>query len=245
MPRESWCVVPDAHEPIVSREEFQEAQAIMHDSTYHKTDEEVLDSLRRLLANRGRLTQELINKARDVPSTQTFWKRFGSLRKAYALIGYTGCQSSMAFTLTRRKMADIRRSLLQQITVMFPSQVSVLQENGRHKARLLLNDGSRVTVYLCRPHYRGDGVILWNFDTGRSDGFKALLCRLNPDNSTFFDFYLVTSVANATRLVLKADDPRLLGAIRFTDIRQLLWAIDTLGATSKTRKALHQRSGHR
>jgi hypothetical protein len=53
-----------------------------------KSDEEMLQHLRSLLATKGRLTTSIIDAApRLLPSHKLRW-RFGSLRRAYELIGY-------------------------------------------------------------------------------------------------------------------------------------------------------------
>src|SRR3954452_16318695 len=98
MPRETWCVVTNAFQPIISRELFEEAQRIIHSKTFFKDNEQVLESLRSLWFTKGKLSEKLINDAKDVPSTRTFSSRFGGLRNAYCLIGYTGVQSSIAIT---------------------------------------------------------------------------------------------------------------------------------------------------
>jgi DNA invertase Pin-like site-specific DNA recombinase len=52
------------------------------------SNEAVLDLLRGLLQKHGRLSCAIIDAARGVPCTETVANRFGSIRKAYALIGY-------------------------------------------------------------------------------------------------------------------------------------------------------------
>jgi hypothetical protein len=48
----------------------------------------MLRLLRELLESRGRLTCALIEGAADLPCSMTYIVRFGSLRRAYELIGY-------------------------------------------------------------------------------------------------------------------------------------------------------------
>jgi DNA invertase Pin-like site-specific DNA recombinase len=53
------------------------------------TNEDLLDTLRGLLLNRGYLSGRLIDRTAGMPSRILYYKRFGSLRRAYGLIGYT------------------------------------------------------------------------------------------------------------------------------------------------------------
>jgi hypothetical protein len=224
-PRDSWCVVKNAFEPIVSRESFEEAQRIIHSKTFFKADERVLDALRALWAEKGKLTQKLVSKAKDVPSTQTFWRRFGGLRNAYQQIGYSGIQASPVITATRKRMAAIKKSLLEEIVSIFSENVCIAQKNYRQRLRLRLKDNSLITVYLCRAHRNNDGSLRWNLDTARKEDCKlSLVARMNADNAGFFDFHLLPCIRTATRLTLKSDDPRLLPGVRFTEVGQFLSA---------------------
>jgi hypothetical protein len=53
------------------------------------TNEELLNKLRDLLQNRDYLSGSLIDRTAEMPSKILYYNRFGSLRRAYELIGYT------------------------------------------------------------------------------------------------------------------------------------------------------------
>lgn len=53
-----------------------------------RTDDEMLEGLRRLLARRGRLSSYLIEAAPDLLNCHSYRSRFGSIKAAYGLIGY-------------------------------------------------------------------------------------------------------------------------------------------------------------
>lgn len=229
MPRHSWCTVPNAFEPIVTRATFDEAQRIMHSRTFFKSNEHLLDALRALWIEKGRLSQKLISASKDVPSTQTFWSRFGGLRNTYRLIGYSGIQSSPDITVTRKKMAAIKKSLVGEIVRTFPVDVRVAQNNYRQRLRLRLRDNSVITVYLCQSHQVRDGSLRWWLDTARREVCKlSLVARLDAHNSGFLDFHLLPCFRDATRVTLKSDDSRLSSGVRFTEVAQFLSAAKLL-----------------
>jgi DNA invertase Pin-like site-specific DNA recombinase len=58
------------------------------DVVLRPTDEELLEELRQLLAERGKLTMSLIEASQRTRSPNTYIRRFGSLTAAYARIGY-------------------------------------------------------------------------------------------------------------------------------------------------------------
>ena len=81
-------MTPGAFEPIIDEQTFQEAQRILLGRTANKSDEELLDLLRSLLLAQGRLSLRMIQNSDSLPSPSVYRNRFGSLRKAYQLIGY-------------------------------------------------------------------------------------------------------------------------------------------------------------
>jgi DNA invertase Pin-like site-specific DNA recombinase len=87
-PRAEWLIVPAAFKGIVDPNTFAAAQEILSNQTARKTDEQVLRELRSLLDSKGKLNPKIIDNAPGMACTRTLWRRFGSLRKAYELIGY-------------------------------------------------------------------------------------------------------------------------------------------------------------
>jgi len=236
MPRSSWYVVSNAFEPIVSRETFQEAQRILQRGTYFQTNERLLDMLRTLWAEKGKLTQKLVSKANNVPSTGTFWHRFGGLRTAYRLIGYSGVQSSPDITATRQRLATVKKSLLGEIVKNFPQEVSITRKNWRQRPLLRLKDNSLINVYLCRQHQLSDGSLRWRLDTDQSKVCRlSLVVRMDKNNNEVFDFHLLPCIRISTRLTLASDDPRLLKGVRFKEVNQFLSAAKNLVLRRRTR----------
>lgn len=74
--------------------------------TYGYDDQSLLDYLRRLLVKRGRLCKAIIDANKPGPDSKTYHCRFGGLRKAYQLIGY----SPPNVRPPRRKRGRSRRS---------------------------------------------------------------------------------------------------------------------------------------
>lgn len=228
-PRSTWCMVPDAFEPIVSREMFDAAQRIIHSRMRFKTNEQLLDALRTLSSEKGKLSQTLVRKSKEVPSSQTFWRRLGGLRSAYQMVGYNGAQSSPAITETRRGLALVKQTLLQDIAKGFPGEVRLARENWRQRLRLRLRDNSLVSVYVCRSHRLNDGSLRWGLNTSRREFCKlSLVVRMNPDNSALFDFHLLPCIRVKTRLTLTVDDSRLSHGQRFFNVKQFLDATRTI-----------------
>src|SRR5690606_14582716 len=52
------------------------------------SDEEMLEMLRELMKRHGLISGVMIDEREDMPSSSAFWYRFGSLVRAYELVGY-------------------------------------------------------------------------------------------------------------------------------------------------------------
>ncbi|TWB66631.1 recombinase family protein [Bradyrhizobium sacchari] len=90
-PPADWVRKEDAFEPIVDKAIFAKAQQMLVDrrNRWGMSDEEMLKRLRVLLHRRGRLSRDIINETPGIPGSVSYLTRFGSLRAAYRLIGYS------------------------------------------------------------------------------------------------------------------------------------------------------------
>lgn len=84
-----WIRADGAFEPIVERDLFEAAQAIIRARSYRLSDEEMLDHLRLLFQERGYLSGLIIDESEHLPSSSAYQSRFGSLLRAYQLVGFT------------------------------------------------------------------------------------------------------------------------------------------------------------
>jgi len=109
VPTSDWVICPGAHEEIVDTKTFAQAQEIRAGRTVHKTNEQLLEGLRSLLALKGKLSNQIIDDSVEIPSSRTFWYRFGGLRRACELIGYDWKQKDRT---TDEEMLLHLRSLL-------------------------------------------------------------------------------------------------------------------------------------
>lgn len=90
-PPSDWIKKQSAFEPVVDKEIFEKAQEIFDFRRQCRgmSDEEMLKRLRILLHRRGRLSRDIINETEGMPGSLAYLGRFGSLRAAYRLIGYS------------------------------------------------------------------------------------------------------------------------------------------------------------
>jgi DNA invertase Pin-like site-specific DNA recombinase len=87
-PPEMWVSKTGAFESIVPVEMFEAALRIIEARHRSFTDDDLLERLRVLLRRTGRLSGFIIDEAEDMPSSSMYAARFGSLPRAYSLIGW-------------------------------------------------------------------------------------------------------------------------------------------------------------
>ena len=84
-----WIRADGAFEPIVDPRTFYTAQGIIAERNRRFSDAEMLDRLRQLFARHGYLSGIVIDESEGMPSSGAYRHRFGSLLRAYALVGFT------------------------------------------------------------------------------------------------------------------------------------------------------------
>jgi DNA invertase Pin-like site-specific DNA recombinase len=123
-PESEWVVKPDVFQPLVDKETFGAVQTILQNRTWNKSNAELLDYLRQILHQEGRLSLKIIQDFPGTPSPTTFRERFGGLLRAYEAIGYTSTYQFETVAVKRR-IRSMRAELFSQITGMFPGRVSI------------------------------------------------------------------------------------------------------------------------
>lgn len=136
-PRAEWVRVPGACPALVSPRLFELAQQNIRTRHRGGDEEQLLDDLRDLLARRGRLSHLVVARDPKVKSAGVYSRRFGSLDRAFALIGYdpSPLQASQAARIRRQKL-HLRRDYKRELS----------DEAALDKLRVLLARQGRLTA---------------------------------------------------------------------------------------------------
>lgn len=84
-----WLRADGAFEAIVDPALFHAAQEIIAERHRRLSNEDMLERLREVLEGRGYLSGLIIDEADGLPSSGAYQSRFGSLLRAYQLVGFT------------------------------------------------------------------------------------------------------------------------------------------------------------
>jgi DNA invertase Pin-like site-specific DNA recombinase len=226
VPKSEWILKPGAFEPIIDAETFAEAQKILEGRTFNKTDEELLDGLRALLASERRLTLPLIKHSADLPSPSTYQHRFGSLRRAYELIGY-GHPDQFSSSEMRRRTQALRRELIAKIVSTFPNEISVVRRGGRWRSRLRMSTGLIVSVLVARSMRTRTDTLRWLIAPVQDERkFITLLARLDASNRTLLDFHVFPNIDHRKRFHISLGDSWLNRGTRLNDVSRLCEVVE-------------------
>jgi hypothetical protein len=206
LPKSEWIITPDAFEPIVDQETFDQAQRILQSRTVNKSNQELLCELRSLVAAEGQLTARLIDSSWEMASCSTYRHRFGSLQDAYKLIGYGRSESFRKYE-TRRRNQALRDELLQTIVALFPRDIAIIRYGRIWRPRLRVKKGPMISVVVARPVRMAGGALCWLADPPRHERrLVTLLARLNPHGPNFHDFHILPNIDRKNRFVIKPND---------------------------------------
>src|SRR6185437_10270835 len=109
------------------------------------SDAALLNALRQVLREHGRLTRRIIDQTISAPSHGSIEKRFGKLTTAYRLIGYSGSRGPLRIQpVSDEEMLEALRN--------------VLREHG-HLSQTIIR-AARPHVPSCYAYYRRFGTLM-------------------------------------------------------------------------------------
>jgi hypothetical protein len=153
----------------------------------------MLEKLRGVLNQHGRICGMLIDEADDLPSSTAFRYRFGSLISAYRLIGYDpGIDYSFI---------EINRKLRKEHPEIVASVIRRIGDLGAvaswdERAQLLhLNNELRISIVLCRHWITTGGSSRWvvRLDEGLKPDITVAV-RMTATNEAIRDYYLLPAI---------------------------------------------------
>jgi DNA invertase Pin-like site-specific DNA recombinase len=179
-PVKMWIWRNDAFQPIIGLPQFHDARAII---------EELLDRLRILLKHCGRLSGILIDESEEMPSSSCYSSRFGSLVRAYELIGWTP-QRDYAYIEINRKLREKYPQVVNAIIDHLQSSGATVAMNPNTSV-LKINAEYTVSLVLARCRETHAGSHRWHIRLERSFNTDVVIvARLTPSNKDVLDYYL-------------------------------------------------------
>ncbi|MDR0808276.1 MAG: recombinase family protein [Gemmobacter sp.] len=214
-PREMWIRAEGAYPAIVDEALFLRAREIVDARSRHLSDQDLLDALRALLASKGFLSGLVIDEHEDTPSSSAFRSRFGSLLRAYEMVGYQP-DRDYRYIEINRKLREAHPQIVADVIAGIENAGGSAVQDPRTEL-LTVNGEFTVSVVLSRCFETAAGSLRWRIrlDTGLLPDITIAI-RMDELNAAPRDYYVLPSIdMTADRLRLAEQNGLSLDAYRF------------------------------
>jgi hypothetical protein len=193
-PPERWVRCEKAFEAIIDPATFEAAGKIIERRPRRtirawKSNQEMLALLHSLLRRKGHLSADMIDNADNLPRNATYIARFGSLRRAYELIGYhpDAFKSSVARRAVREALNALADELGSKIQA---AGVSAVYDAAY--SRLTIGPDLTVSIVLARCQRQSNGFLRWPIVRRIDRAARLVLAvRMKEGNSSVLDYHLL------------------------------------------------------
>jgi DNA invertase Pin-like site-specific DNA recombinase len=216
-----WIRKERAFDPIVPPDVFYTAQGIIRARARRYSDEELIERLRSLYKHRGFLSGLVINESEGMPSSSVYVHRFGSLVRAYQMVGFTP-DRDYRYLETNRLLRQMHPNLVAQTEARI---AELGGEVSRDPATdiLWVNREFTVSIVLARCQAYEEGRARWKvrLDAGLHPDVSVAV-RLTPSNKEVLDYYLLPHLDfGGPRLSLADQNPVEFESYRFETLDYL------------------------
>lgn len=220
-PREMWIRANDAFPAIVEEALFLRARQIVDARSQHLSDDDLLVKLRGLLQQKGVLSGFIIDECETMPSSGAYRHRFGSLLRAYQLIGYDPERDYRYIEINRRLRAAHPQFVADVIS-------GIQTAGGRAEVDaatqlICVNDEFALSVVLARCSATVAGSLRWHvrLDAGLVPDV-TIAVRMDEFNRRPQDYFLLPSLdITSEKLRLSEQNGLGLDAYRFDTLDYL------------------------
>jgi DNA invertase Pin-like site-specific DNA recombinase len=217
-PPEMWIRADNAFPAVVDQTLFLRAQEVILARAKRYSDEEMLTVLKNLWSRHGRISGLLIDEQEAMPSSAAFRNRFGSLIRAYSLIGYTP-EIDYSFIEINRYLRGRHPEIVQEVITRL-AELKVTVERDPATELLVLDRELTVSVVLARCLQTPGGASRWvlRFEEAfRPD--LTIAVRMDESNQGIKDYYLLPAIdLTEAKLRMSANNHALLDSYRFDDL---------------------------
>jgi DNA invertase Pin-like site-specific DNA recombinase len=189
-PEDKWIRVKGAFEPIVEEDFFFAAQKIIAERSRRYTEDEMLALLSKLQGAKGWLSGLVIDEAEDMPSSSVYRRRFGSLVRAYQLIGYSTGRD-YRYIEVNRALRDFHPGAVQTAIEGIRGLGGEVERDS-HTDLLHVNQEFTVSIVISRCFETASGLKRWKIrlDAGLKPDITVAV-RMDPANQEVRDYYLL------------------------------------------------------
>lgn len=217
-PREMWVRADGSFPAVVNPRLFEAVRHIIEERSRRFSDTEMLERLAALFQSKGWLSGLIIDEDDTMPSSSAYRFRFGSLLRAYTLVGYSPGRDYDYIEVNRLLRAmypDVIQAAIAEIERMGGS---VRQDPATDL--LTVNHEFTASLIISRSMQTASGSLRWKLrldSSLRPD--ITVAARMDATNRVVLDFYLLPSIdITAGVLRMNEDNGLRLDAYRFDSL---------------------------
>jgi hypothetical protein len=178
----------------------------------------MIERLKRLFDHHGYLSGIIIDESENMPSSGSYQSRFGSLIRAYELVGFEPDRDY--------RYIEINRGLRRLHGEVVTDTIAAIEGLGGRISRspatdlLTVNNEFTASIVIARCQQTPAGSLRWKIrlDTGLAPDITVAL-RMDEANEAPFDYYLLPLFEMASgRIRLAEENGLMLDAFRFDSL---------------------------
>jgi DNA invertase Pin-like site-specific DNA recombinase len=220
-PAEAWIRSDGAFAPIVDKDSFDRARAIIAARSDRLSDERMLDLLAGILERHGCLSGIIIDEAEGCPSSGSYHSRFGSLLRAYALVGFVPDHDYRYLEINRGLRRLHPRVIAEAVAGIETAGGDVEQDPATDM--FTVNHEFTACIVIVRCFHTSAGSLRWKvrLDTVLNPDLTVAI-RMDAANERAQDYYLLPRLdMHAAVLRLCEHNGLSLDAYRFDTLEPL------------------------
>lgn len=219
---EIWVRRNDVFPAIISQSFFEAARRIFEARHQRLSNDELLTLLKSAIDTKGVISGIIIDEMEDMPPSSIFRRRFGSLLRAYKLVGYDPRRDYEYIEINKKLRREFEGQIYRLINDLHLVGASV--ERDPDTDVLLINSEFRTSVIIARCKMTGAGSLRWKvrLDTGLLPDI-TIIVRMDERNIEPLDYYVLPSIdIMQPRLRILERNPFGLEAYRFPSLEFFL-----------------------
>ncbi len=216
-----WIRANGVFEAVVDADMFARAQTLIAQRSVRMDNTEMLAILRQLLVRAGALSGLIIDEQEGMPSSTAYRSRFGSLLRAYALVGYRP-ERDFRYIQINQRLRELYPQMVADVVAGVEAGGGTI-ERPEGAGILVVNQELTLSIVIARCRETPGGAYRWrlHFDTGLMPDI-TIAVRMDGANKRALDYYLFPSIdLIGGRLRLTEENGLSLDAYRFDDLSEL------------------------
>lgn len=191
-PPDMWIRKNGAFPALVETDVFKEAQAERAQRHRHYCDAELLDILREVHAEHGKISALLISNRGRAPTPQTFKYHFGTLANAYAMAGIEAPEA-FSYVESRRALRAIKAALVAKVGDLISAAGGTSDAATAGSDTIRVNGILTVKVMAARCQREGQHD-RWRLRIGLAAGSDFIIAaQMDRANRRILYFFLIST----------------------------------------------------